>query len=189
MDTLETIESRRSIRIYEKRSIPKEIIEKLLRETLLAPSGHNRQPWRFLVVQNEKKFELEELLMDVCTEMINAGKQIGTFKRTIGCIKRSDVIILVFKMNEEEEMEQNVAEFYNLMDVQAIGGAVQTLLLSACSLGIGSLWIGDILHAREEIAKWCQKDEQLIAGVCLGYPDEKPNARPRKNMEEIVEWL
>ena len=54
MDAIEAIMSRRSIRKYVKKKIPDEIITKLLKSAMNAPSAHNRQPWHFIVVENQK---------------------------------------------------------------------------------------------------------------------------------------
>lgn len=54
MGTLEAIHTRRSIRKYEERPIPKELIEKILSAATMAPSARNKQPWHFLVIDDRE---------------------------------------------------------------------------------------------------------------------------------------
>ena len=55
MNTLDAIAGRRSIRRFKDQAVPRELIERVLAATVLAPSGKNRQPWRFVVVGEEKR--------------------------------------------------------------------------------------------------------------------------------------
>jgi nitroreductase len=72
-------------------------------------------------------------------------------------------------------------------DIQAIGAAIQNLILEAESRNIGSLWVCDILYAYDEIMEIVGFDTQIIAGVVLGYSDETPIMPPR-NINKI-QWL
>ena len=75
------------------------------------------------------------------------------------------------------------------MDVQSIGAAIQNMLLTALECNIGTLWICDVFYADNELCEWLGQTHELIAAVSLGYPDEQPNARPRKQIEEVSTWL
>ena len=68
------------------------------------------------------------------------------------------------------------------------GAAIENMTLAAEELGLGSLWICDIYFAYSELCQWLDSDGQLIAAVAFGYPDEFPKERPRKRMEDILEW-
>ena len=73
MTITECIEQRRSIRKYTEQEVEREKIEEVLRAALLAPSGKNRQPWKYLVYQSEEK----EKLLDEMEKGLNREKQIG----------------------------------------------------------------------------------------------------------------
>ena len=62
------------------------------------------------------------------------------------------------------------------------------MLLAATEKGIGSLWICDIYFAYSELCDWLNREGQLVAAVAFGYPNESPKERPRKRMEDVVEW-
>ena len=77
---------------------------------------------------------------------------------------------------------------YNAPDIQSIGGMVQTMLLAATSLGLGSLWICDVLCAYPTIRQWLGRKEEMVTAVSLGYADESPSPRPRTPAAELTEW-
>ncbi len=62
------------------------------------------------------------------------------------------------------------------------------MLLAATEKGIGSLWICDIYFAYEELCEWLNAEGELLAAAAFGYPEEAPKARPRKRLDEVVEW-
>ena len=75
---------------------------------------------------------------------------------------------------------------YRVPNAQSIGDAIENMILEATDLGLGSLWICNSFFAQQELSKWARGDQYAI--LALGYPDETPEARPRKNMESSVEW-
>ncbi len=62
------------------------------------------------------------------------------------------------------------------------------MMLAAIEIGLGSLWNCDIYYAYEELVQYFGRDENLMAVVSLVVPDEATGMRPRKSLEEIVEW-
>ena len=77
---------------------------------------------------------------------------------------------------------------YDICNLQSISASIENMLLAASDKGIGSLWICDIYFAYAELSQWLNEPGALIAAVALGYPDESPKARPRKKLEDVVEW-
>ena len=65
---------------------------------------------------------------------------------------------------------------------------MENMTLTAAEHGLGSLWICDTYFAYDELNRWLNTDGELIAAMAAGYADEAPAARPRKALEEIVEW-
>ena len=79
---------------------------------------------------------------------------------------------------------------WDLVMLQSTGAAIQDMLLAATDLGIGSLWICDVLYARCEVLEWLgHPDDTLVAAVTLGYVSgEVPGPRPRRPWQEVTEW-
>lgn len=190
MNTFDAIYGRRSIRRFKPDAVPRELMEQVLDAAIKAPSGMNRQPWRFVVLEHEKKDRVAEILNKEISRLKKLNKSIGAAEATVKVILSAPVLVLVF--NSESRMKGLVRFFSSVMDVldiQSVGGAVQTMLLAAQDLGLGTLWIGNVFFSMKKICRYVGRNEELIAAVAVGYPDEAPPPRPRKSREEVTEWL
>lgn len=186
METLSAIEKRKSIRKFQNKIVPRETIEKLLRLASKAPSGKNRQPWRFVVLENRSKAELVNIMDNVAKLYKEQNKSMGSFDLSINAISEASAVILVF--NAFANVEKNYTHYRSLTDTQSIGAAIQTLLLAACDFGLGTLWICDVFYCDYEICSWLNRQDELVAAVAIGYPNQTPHPRPRKLINEVVEW-
>lgn len=185
MQLKEAIENRRSIRKYKCEEVPNELIEELIECARLAPSAKNRQPWEFLIVKNNTKNEIADIMLEKESNMdaslerkiFNANSSV---KATAKIIKEVPILILVFKQYNEN---------WTTGDTLSIGGAIEHICLRATDLGLGSLWIRDTVYSQKEIAKLVgYEDMELISAISIGYPNEDPKQRPRKKLEEILKW-
>jgi nitroreductase len=160
---IDTIHKRRSVRQFEAKDVPAEIIEKIIEAGTWAPSGLNNQPWRFAVVKDE-------------------GKKEGLAKLTqySRIIQGASVCIAVF-MDAE-------AGYDRTKDVMAIGACNQNILLAAHSLGLGGVWLGEILKRREEAEKLLHAPEsyELMAVLAIGYPTPKERTSIREGAEDLT---
>jgi len=163
LDTLEIIRTRRSIRRFENRPIPEEFIEKILEAARWAPSGMNNQPWRFAVIGDEAVRE-----------------ELSTLTRYGWVVKSAKVLIAVFL--------DNAASYSRIKDIQAIGACMQNMLLESHSLGLGAVWLGEIIKSCDHIRKilGLSLDLELMAVLALGYPDEKPKIVKRKALKDLI---
>ncbi len=163
---LKSIQTRTSVRLYKKQSIEQEKLDAILQSAILAPSAKNIQPWRFVVVQQDK--QLIHNIADLT--------QRSTF------IKTADCLICVF-------LDKDSA-FDRTKDCQSIGACIENMLLTTTSLGIGSCWIGEILDRQTEVKELLQVDNDrydLMAIISLGYPLRTSASRaPRKPLSECV---
>ena len=190
METLMSIYKRRSIRKFKKDQLPKEDIEKILEAGIQAPSGKNLQPWSFVVLQGDKKDEMISIIDKTLNRYKELNIDTGSAKMSTVSMDRSSVIILIFNTGIKKDSDSDSSSSYKrLVDIQSIGGLIQTMLLTAQDMGIGSLWICDIYYSNKEICDYVNTSEELIAAVALGYADESPKPRPRKNMIDISQWL
>lgn len=187
MDTIQAIEDRRSIRKFQNKIIPKETIERLLELATKAPSGKNRQPWRFVVLQNRKKDELVNIMENVSNQNKKQNKPIGSFELSTNSINEASAVVLVF--NAFSNFEEDYNHYRLLTDTQSIGAAVQTILLAAQNFELGTLWICDIFYCDKEICSWLNRRDELVAAVAIGYQNQSPYQRPRKLLEEVIEWM
>ncbi len=191
MNTLDVIAARRSIRSFTDKPVPDEALQAILTAAIQAPSGSNRQPWRFVVVREDKRAEMVRVMRDGMATREARGENIGSSERTASAMEQAAVTIFVFNpegmhpwmTRSAEQMRRDVG------DIQSIGAAIQNMLLAAQDLGIGSLWIGHVFNAYEELCAWLGEQTQMIAAVSFGYADESPGARPRKPLSEVARWV
>ncbi len=169
MDVLEAIRTRRSIRRYEPDPIPKEKLELLLEAARLSPSAGNRQPWRFIVVRDA---ELKRKLATECAwERLSPMRQVETARVVIvGCGLPAESI--------------PVGSFDGYVVDVII--ALQSVILAATSLGLGTCWIGAFYEERVREVLGIPEDVRVIALLTVGVPAESPAAKPRKELREIA---
>lgn len=191
------ISKRRSIRNFLPTPLSDQDILEIIQSGTQAPSAKNLQPWKFIVVEGQSKSEMIEVFREGIKQIENnpqlsteSKKYIHEAKHTIDIMDQAPVSIFVLntlgsKPSNHANMEQFV---FNLCNIESISAAIQNMLLTATEKGIGSLWICDIFFAYDQLSKWLNTDKELIAAIALGYPNEAPKARPRKTLNEVVEW-
>ncbi|AIF53617.1 nitroreductase [Pelosinus sp. UFO1] len=174
MDSImSTIVNRRSIRSYTSEKISKNDITKILTAASWAPSGNNLQPWKFSVVMNN-----EELI-----------KRLSSLTIYQSWLQTSPCLIAVFL---DTKVVDNKVEGIYLKHVQAIGAAIQNMLLAAHELGLGTCWIGEILKNEDLVKEMlgASKELELMAVISVGYPN-KNNIRSKRRVisENIISWF
>jgi len=192
MKTLEAIKERRSIRKFKDEPVPEEEIRAILHAATLAPSGKNRQPWFFIVVQGEQRAEMVEVMQAGIDKLQDQGVETGSAEWTVKVMAQAPATIFIFDRlltPWEDEMQEFVDFLGDTVDVQSIGAAIQNMLLAATDKGLGTLWICDVFFAYPELCEWLEEDHLMVAAVSVGYPDEAPDPRPRKSVDEVTRWV
>lgn len=185
METLKSIEERRSIRGFTKEKIKKEIIEDILNCGRLAPSAKNRQPWYFVIATNDTKDKIADMMIDytINNDDTIERKNLGcasSVNPTANIIKQAPILVLIFREKNEN---------WIVGDNLSIGACVENMCLRATDLGIGSLWIRDTVYVADEVARMLgHKDMELNCALALGYASQSPKQRPRKELKDIMEW-
>jgi len=157
------IKERFSVRNFKTNDVSDDVIQEILDVARWAPSGLNNQPWKFLIIKDSQ---------------IKENVAVQTHYSKI--IRNAPLCIAVFYDKDEG---------YNYVkDVQAIGAAIQNMLLAIHNLNLGGVWLGEILNKREEVERILNVPEsyELMAVVALGYTDEKVAKRSRKPLPDLV---
>ena len=189
--------NRRSIRKFLGMPISEEDMTDIIQSGMKAPSSKNRQPWKYILVQGNAKEEMLKVFRrgiereENESALLPESKQhIAAAKHTVDIMAEAPVIVFVLNTLGKNILEELTPEehVYEICNIQSISASIQNMLLTATEKGIGSLWICDIYFAYSELCQWLDSDGQLIAAVAFGYPNEFPKERPRKRMEDILEW-
>lgn len=167
MDIMEAIYTRRSVRQYTGEPVTREEVHEIIKAGSWAPSGLNNQPWRFAVVfDGEKRATLAGL----------------TKYRHI--VEGAPVSIAVFCDRD--------AMYNATKDHQSIGACLQNMLLAAHALGLGAVWLGEILRNADRVRELLELPEnlELMAVIAVGRPAGRNQKSNRKGLEELIvrEW-
>ena len=195
-DTLRTIKGRRSVRTFAKDNVTEEEIGILLHAANKAPSAHNQQAWRFIILRGNKKQELAQLVTTrsatfpkPAAALLRMGaKSIISAPVVIAVANTGDLIrhgTELFKVGKEM-----AHDFFRTMEIQSSAAAVQNILLAATSLGLGTVWLGILYLLKGDILRFLgEPDEgEFMAVVPVGRP-AKVGSGPRKQPVEMkVRW-
>jgi len=161
MDALEALRTRRSIRQFETRAVPREALETLVDAGRLAPTAMGKEPWEFVVVTDS-----------AMRRQIAALTDYGHF------IADAPACIVVFCRDVKYYLEDGCA-------------AVENILIAARALGLGSCWVaGDKKPYARAVGDFlgAPKGMKLIALIAVGYP-RGPVPTPRKRpLQEVIHW-
>lgn len=166
----EVVSSRRSIRSYLDKKVEKEKIEEIINCGILSPSAHNRQPWKIKILKNDETIKVGDLLL---TKKDSAP----SVENTANIIKEAPVLLVIFYDKTEGDRDN---------DILSIGAFIENMILKATELGLGSLWIANTNHIKKEISELTKTDLECVSTLAIGYKNQNPEKRPRKNLEEIV---
>jgi len=195
--SVESIYNRRSIRKYKQKEVSIDILNQILEAGRAAPSGKNKQPWKFIVFGGEKKNGILSAMergikreLNGQALLPNTHYGIPDAENTLKIMKTAPIVVMVLNIFGKSPFEliSNDERVTEIVDSLSIGAAVQNMLLEADSLGIGTLWIGNTFFAYRELVEYIKTEGQLIGAVCMGYSDEMPYARQRKELKDIVEY-
>ena len=170
MDVLEAIKGRRSIRAFKSQAVSTEIVEKLIDAARWAPSAGNIQPWEFIIVRNP------EIKRNLAKAALNQS-----------FIEEAPVVIVVCA-DEIRSSQGYGVRGKTLYCIQDTAAATQNIHLVAYSLGLGTCWVG--AFNEEEARKILEIPQGVrpVAIIPVGYPAEKPPARNRRPLNQIVHY-
>ncbi len=194
---LETIRNRRTIRRYTSEPVPREKIDAILNTAVWAASAHNRQPWRFCVIQTDAVKEQlasamgtrlqRDLQADGVAEAIIQADVTRSYARITG----AQVLILVCVSLVDMDIYPDPRRSHNeyIMAVQSVAMAGQNLLLASHAEGLGACWmcaplfVPDVLKTTLDLPE----DWQPQGLVTLGYPAEVKE-KTRHPVERSILW-
>lgn len=193
MNLEKCITMRKSTRRFCCLPVSDDEVRSVIESGLRAPSPKNRQPWSFVVLKEYAKAAICDACQDALREMDEEALLAGespSGQATINAMRAAPILILVF--NRFPSMQGMELRFGSpdISNIQAIGAAIQNMLLKATDIGLSSLWVCDILSAREAIESKYGQGGRLIAGVLLGREEaEQQNlSTTRLSLDELTEW-
>ena len=196
MQVLDSIRKRRSIRDYKPDGIPKDVLGRLLEALRLAPTGGNRQPFKFIVVEEEAtkgkvaaacrwkpgKPDGHEFVAGAPVVIVACGSEKEAITRYYKGGEVSLTMGVAPGALDGEELDQQ-----NLMAVD-LAIALDHLTLVAAEEGLGTCWIAALDERELKKILSVPDDMRVLFVMPVGYPVSWPGPRPRKATEEIICW-
>src|SRR5512137_2784343 len=162
MSLIDVILTRRSIRRYDTKEVPAEVLQQILEAGRQAPSAANRQPIRFVIVKDH------DLLKVLCDNLFTRFVKYAPIA-IVGCA----------------DIKSLLTGKWAVVDAAI---AMENMVIAAWTLGVGSCWIGACDEEKvKELLKIPDK-WKVVALVTLGYPAEQPKPRKKKSFEELFSF-
>jgi coenzyme F420-0:L-glutamate ligase / coenzyme F420-1:gamma-L-glutamate ligase len=194
---LDAIFQRRSLRQYENRPVPKELIEQILTAGMYAPSAHNRQPWRFAVIQTAATKEHlaqamgARLQRDLAADHVPQAVIEKDVTRSYERLTLAPVLIVVCASVVDMDIYNDDRRNHNeyMMAVQSTAMAGQNILLAAHGSGLGACWMCAPLFCVDVVSDVLElpQDWHPQGIISLGYPAQE-RTRTREPLETRVIW-
>ena len=163
MELFEVIKARRSIRKYKDKFVEAEKLTKILEAARLAPSARNMQDWRFVVVQDAA---IREKLVSAANNQIFVGQ----------------APVVIACCTTEGNYTMRCGQPAGAIDVAI---AIDHMTLAAVELGLGTCWIGSFYPDQVRSILKIPEYIQIVELLTLGYPDERPEPKPRLELNQI----
>ena len=177
MDFLELVKSRKSCRKYSNRGVPRQVLERCLEASRLAPSACNSQPWNFIVAEDRQ-------LKDKIGEAAFSGiYSVNSFAR------KAPVLVAVIR--EKTSYLLKVGSFlrgtqYSLID---LGIACEHFVLQAAQEGLGTCWLGFFNEKKVKKTLGIPKHKKRDILISVGYPEDNAlTEKKRKTLSEICDF-
>jgi len=217
MNVIEAIKTRRSIRAYLSKPVPREIINEILEIAVKAPSAINTQPWEFTVVTGEvldkiKQENVEKFLAKTALDE-RASIYTGKYKERQVQLAKDIFAIMGIKREDRAKRLEWTKRGFRFFDAQAAiivskdkslegswsvfdcGAVSQTICLAAMNYGIGTCIEDQGVTYEDVIRKHTgiPENKEIIIGIALGYPDpdfpvNKLISR-RESLDNLTTWL
>lgn len=193
------LRTRRSIRRFNADPVPASVLTDILHTATFAPSAHNRQPWRFMVMTDssakkhlsdamagefQRDLEKDKLPLEEITKRVKKSRE--------RINSAPVVVILCVDMSEMDaypDTRRRKAEY--IIATQSTANAGMQLLLAAHAEGLGGVWVCSPMFAQDTVQKALNipKSWEPQAMLLIGYPVEIPAPREKKPLLEVTKFL
>lgn len=192
----ELVQSRKSIRQFKSDAVPKEVLMRIFNDAAFhAPSGKNRQNWRFFIVQGKKRDEYLKYsqkswlgIKDILQKRLKPSLYDFT-ERFFFTLGNAPVLVFCYSNNSPDERHYT--------SIGSVYMAVQNINLACQIEGLGCCTMGAPLEIQKEVDQFLGVTElpeykagelELLCGLVIGYPDHTP-PKPARQTENRLTWL
>jgi nitroreductase len=194
--TLATIYDRHSTRQFTDEPVAETELRLILNAANQAPSAHNQQSWRFIVITGEKKRELVEMVSSKAVEFSKSSSVL--LRMASRAIASAPVVIAVANTGELIEHgtglfaieRERAYDFFRTMEIQSSAAAVQNLLLAATALNLATVWLGVLFLIKNEVlALLGEPQGEFMAVIPVGHALKETSGPEKQPLHAIVKYL
>jgi nitroreductase len=209
----ELVKARRSIRRFQDKPVPEDILTKAVELATWAPNSGNQQSWRFWIVTNKDLIQKmgdavkgKTELMASWPEAKQFGETVARWRKTSDFFRGAPACIVVLMgryssiadqiLHARGETDSVAREIHSFRDMgasclQTVAAASAYICLFLHYFGLGTTWMAGPIQAKKEIEKLLDvpPDWDFVAVIPVGYPAETPELRPRKPVQEVIKFF
>ena len=208
-DLTDLMKSRRSIRAWQNRPVPEDLLMQAIELATYAPNAGNQQNWHFYLILNKStlnsiadavqanaelivKWPESKTMKDVADRML---ERVAVFRGapaaiTVAVKEYQSPIDQVIEMREEQDPQaREMRQWRSVVQskIQSVSSAIANLLLILHQMGLGAVWMTGPMQIKGDMEKILKipAGEDLVAFIPVGFPAENPPLRPRKPVTEV----
>jgi nitroreductase len=219
MDLIEAIDKRKSIRVFKTDPVPQDVLERVMRAAIAAPSKGNSQIWEFVVVTGNELQKMKDILLKLLKTDFIPSMKLSDEESTSPALEeakrrsernRTEIseILKPMGIDVENFMLEGTFTFFsapvailifidevflkNLPHILSVGASVQNVLLSAQAFGLGTCWIGGIWRYTGRIRELLKipNKKMLVSSIAIGYPDfDSPINKYKSSRDELSTFV
>ena len=204
MDILDLIKERSSCRCIQEKEIPMSVLERILDSGIAAPTAHNTQAYKIVVVQGQRIKKISEEILRELNQYGNWKIPIGSSKRITRILRDAPVNLFLFiKKNCFFRTDRLLMELpgdymdyirnqNQMQSILSVGTVIENILLAAESEGIGAICISEICYAKDFCQNYFKNvvdlnDYEFASSVALGYREDiRFTKAKKKTREELI---
>jgi nitroreductase len=207
------IKTRRSIRKFQDKPVPEELLVKALELAIWAPNAGNKQVWKFYIVTNKELIQKIGDTVKSKTELIASWPEAGQFKESLASWRqtcdffRGAPVCIAALMGKYSSIADNILRARGETDpialeirfcretgkssLRSIAGAGAYICLCLHYFGLGPTWMTGPLQAKREIEQLLNvpPERDFVGLIPVGYAAEAPDVRPRKTIKDVIQFL
>jgi len=195
-ETVKTIHSRHSVRMFSKKPVSNRDLLKILEAANAAPSAHNQQSWRFIVIRGKRKQGLAELISE---KAVSFPKTTSVLLRMAArSVISAPVVVAVANTGELIDHgtklfqidKDHAYDFFRTMEIQSSAAAVENLLLAATSMNIATVWLGILFLIKNDVLEFLgERKGEFMAVIPMGFPLKESVGPKKRPIETIIKYL
>ncbi|MFC2035163.1 nitroreductase family protein [Chloroflexota bacterium] len=211
-DLANVIKSRRSIRSWQDKDVPQELLLQAVELATWAPNGGNQQNWHFYIILNRYIIKTTADAVQASANQVASWPEAAEFmdiaklRDRSGIFREAPAVIAVAASQYQSVVDQilanredidhrahDIRQWRNTADsrIQSVAAAIAYLLLILHKIGLGAVWMTGPMQAKEEIENILRVPSGLdmVALIPVGYPAESPLSKERKSVMEVCEII